>query len=80
MLLSPHTCCRLSPERTAAIPVKLHMPFHPSKSQPQAAAAAASRTKAPVVHRVVAGGNASTFLTRGADEIPDTYNINLLER
>jgi hypothetical protein len=36
--------------------------------------------RAPVVHLVVAGGNSSLFVTRGADEIPEVYSINLLEK
>lgn len=46
-----------------------------------AAAAAASRAaRSPVVHLVVAGGNSSVFVTRGPDEIPEVYSINLLEK
>ncbi len=35
---------------------------------------------APVVHLVVAGGNSSVFVTRGTDEIPEVYSINLLAK
>jgi hypothetical protein len=32
------------------------------------------------VHQLMAGGNSSIFLTRGHDEIPEVYSINLLEK
>eukprot|EP00879_Flechtneria_rotunda_P005191 GHRR01005473.1.p1 GENE.GHRR01005473.1~~GHRR01005473.1.p1 ORF type:complete len:1380 (+),score=526.24 GHRR01005473.1:240-4379(+) len=38
------------------------------------------RVKLPVVHQIMAGGNSSVFLTRGPDEIPEVYSINLLEK
>eukprot|EP00878_Enallax_costatus_P033149 GHUV01036539.1.p2 GENE.GHUV01036539.1~~GHUV01036539.1.p2 ORF type:complete len:216 (+),score=120.53 GHUV01036539.1:1813-2460(+) len=46
----------------------------------QQAALQQQRLKAPVVHQIMAGGNSSIFLTRGPDEIPEVYGINLLEK
>jgi hypothetical protein len=149
----PGSLHRMSPDRTVPIPIKLHLPFQPSrrdrerqrearssgsnlstvlegseqqeqqqqrarsssggaarpssggggsvasssKSSTAAAAGpggggssslstaeqqqqAAARSKAPVVHQLVAGGNSSIFLTRAHDEIPEVYSINLLAK
>jgi hypothetical protein len=125
----PGNPARFSPDRTVALPAKMHFPFGdpPAAPPPQpaggkqqqqapaapapppppggssnggargAAAAASSNgggpasyplapgavrggSRAPVVHLVVAGGNSSVFVTRGPDEIPEVYSINLLEK
>jgi hypothetical protein len=78
----PGNVSRMSPERTVAIPIKLHLPFHPrhSSRQEQQQQAGNHRVRAPVVHQLVAGGNSSVFLTRGPEEIPEVYSINLLEK
>jgi hypothetical protein len=54
------------------------LPFHSLK---QPSSATGSRPlKSPVVHQLAAGGHSSAFVTRGPDEIPETYAINLLEK
>lgn len=64
---------RLSAERTLPTPAKISLPFHQSKHH-------APRCKAPLVHAVIAGGNSSAMLTRGPDELPDVYRIDLLDK
>lgn len=140
----PGSLHRMSPDRTVPIPIKLHLPFQPSKRdrerlrerearnsgsnlttvveaaeeqqaqaqslQQQRPSASGSirqssggggsatssrsgvavgpvdpqqqqmRSKCPVVHQIVAGGNSSIFLTRAPEEIPEVYTINLLAK
>lgn len=147
----PGSLHRMSPDRTVPIPIKLHLPFQPSKRdrdrqrerqqrssapnllpviegqehQQQAASSSSSsstqipfsngigiaghsstsssgsgasstgsskgslsqqallqqqRMKVPIVHQIMAGGNSSIVLTRGPEEIPEVYSINLLEK
>lgn len=54
-------------------PVKLKLPFMPEKPH-------RNQRKQPVVARTSAGGNASSFLTRAPDEIPDSAAQGLWEK
>lgn len=140
----PGSLHRMSPDRTVPIPIKLHLPFQPSKrdrerqrdreqrnsgsnlqtviegpeqelqqqaqqQRPHSCSGSLhrqssggggsatssrslpagdlqqqqqqlSRSKCPVVHQILAGGNSSIFLTRAPEEIPEVYSINLLAK
>lgn len=63
----------------ACLPPQVALPFN-AKLPQQQAGSAQRPSKAPVVHQLSSGGHSSAFITRGPDEIPSTYSINLLEK